>query len=387
MKRLKAIIPLAILIIALMTVLLLKAGATHATSAQSTCGTWNVVSSPNPGVNNVFDGISAISNKDIWAVGYSDNQTLTEHWNGTNWSVIPSANASAQDLLDAVTAISTNDVWAVGQIGNYPSSLVLTEHWNGTNWSVFPSPAPGVSSTFTGVSRIPGSKNVWAVGHYTDSGGIDSTLIELWNGVNWSIIPSPNNTGQGDDLLGVVALSTKDAWAVGTYLDNSGNQLTLTEHWNGTSWSIVPSPNVAGNGVLWAVARVPGSNHLWAVGTYQNSSGVSLTLTEYWNGKNWKVVLSPSVVGLNSTLFAVTVLSASNAWAVGDAYNNSGGNQALIEHWNGKNWKIVPSPNENGDSLLTGVTYTPDTDPVWAVGVTYSGGGSQTVTENYCQSK
>jgi hypothetical protein len=32
---------------------------------------------------------------------------------------------------------------------------------------------------------------------------------------------------------------------VGTSTDASNNQFTLIEHWNGSQWSIVPSPNIA----------------------------------------------------------------------------------------------------------------------------------------------
>ncbi len=44
-------------------------------------------------------------------------------------------------------------------------------------------------------------------------------------------------------LNGVAAVSANDMWAVGDY-ESSGSLLqTLTEHWNGTVWSVVPSPS------------------------------------------------------------------------------------------------------------------------------------------------
>ena len=62
-------------------------------------------------------------------------------------------------------------------------------------------------------------------------------------------------------------MAGNDAWAVGEYLDGSGPNRTLAEHWNGTSWSVVPSPN----GYLYGVAAVT-ANDVWAVGTRQNST-------------------------------------------------------------------------------------------------------------------
>ncbi len=47
-----------------------------------------------------------------------------------------------------------------------------------------------------------------------------------------------------EELAGVAAVSSKDIWAVGGHYDSSSGQiLSLIENWNGTSWSVVPSPN------------------------------------------------------------------------------------------------------------------------------------------------
>jgi len=78
-----------------------------------------------------------------------------------------------------------------------------------------------------------------------------------------------------DDIFSSVAASSaSNAWAVGGYDDS---QLTLTGHWNGTSWKLVPSPK----------------SPPWAVGDYIAPNG-DLTLTERWNGTKWHVVPSPS---------------------------------------------------------------------------------------------
>ena len=42
----------------------------------------------------------------------------------------------------------------------------------------------------------------------------------------------------------MAAVSANDIWAVGEFLDPSLNEYqTLTEHWDGTSWSVIHSPN------------------------------------------------------------------------------------------------------------------------------------------------
>src|SRR5438128_5538070 len=64
----------------------------------------------------------------------------------------------------------------------------------------------------------------------------------------WSIVASANTSAtQTNYLNGVTCVSASDCWAVGYYNNGSGGSgvgQTLIEHWNGTSWSIVPSPNV-----------------------------------------------------------------------------------------------------------------------------------------------
>src|SRR5438105_3935499 len=58
----------------------------------------------------------------------------------------------------------------------------------------------------------------------------------------WSVVSSPNS-GTANGLHGVAAVSANDVWAVGEYNPGPGSR-TLTLHWDGTSWSVIPSPNV-----------------------------------------------------------------------------------------------------------------------------------------------
>src|SRR5206468_7754100 len=91
------------------------------------------------------------------------------------------------------------------------------------------------------------SSDVWAVG-FACTGSCSSsnaqTLIEHWNGSAWSIVASPN-VNTNTYLYGVAALSASDAWAAGYANSCYGcAPSTLALHWDGTTWSVVPSPNV-----------------------------------------------------------------------------------------------------------------------------------------------
>jgi erythromycin esterase-like protein len=173
---------------------------------------------------------------------------------------------------------------------------------------------------------------------------------------------------------------------VGDY-NNGTAERTLIEHWNGTAWKQVTSPNARGSDydVLDAVAATSSTN-AWAVGDYYNGTA-NQTLIEHWNGRAWKQVTSPNPGGSSHSNFldAVAATSSTNAWAVGD-YNNGTAERTLIEHWNGTAWKQVTSPNPGGSShsnFLDAVAATSSTD-AWAVGDYYNGTTDQTLATHCC---
>ena len=56
-----------------------------------------------------------------------------------------------------------------------------------------------------------------AVGVSGNSSGVTSTLIESWNGTRWSVVPSPSPGTGGNDLYGVSCVSATACTAVGFY--------------------------------------------------------------------------------------------------------------------------------------------------------------------------
>ena len=59
--------------------------------------------------------------------------------------------------------------------------------------------------------------------------------------------------------------SAGSAFAVGVDVDASGVH-PLSEHWNGSRWSLVRVSSPA-QALLLSVARIPTTAHYWAVGT------------------------------------------------------------------------------------------------------------------------
>src|SRR5437588_7956102 len=185
----------------------------------------------------------------------------------------------------------------------------------------------------------------------------------------WSVVHSANGSSTSN-LSGVAAVSANDIWAVGSSGNQMSGALTLIEHWNGTSWSVVTRANPGSiYNTLYGVTAVSTTN-VWAVGYYVNTTGVTQTLIEHWNGTSWSVVKSPSPATGNNELFSVSAASASSIWAVGFLTNNSSIpiDQTLIEHWNGTSWSVVKSPNPGSSSNHLNAVAAVSTRDVWAVG-------------------
>ena len=97
------------------------------------------------------------------------------------------------------------------------------------------------------------------------------------------------------------------------------------------------------------------------------------TLIEHWNGKAWKFVPSPNVGPGENVLIGVDAVSANDIWATGHRIPSSP-DRTLIEHWNGHAWKVVPSPNPvRLTTILFSVSAVSAKD-VWTVGVRSQGG-------------
>src|SRR5438034_11809677 len=139
--------------------------------------------------------------------------------------------------------------------------------------------------------------------------------LQSASGSTWQIIASPNGSRQVNELHSVSALAENDVWAAGvSYNTERTLGSTLIEHWNGSQWSVVPSPNPSSFvNRINAVAAVS-ANDVWAVGTAPTSTDTVLIL--HWNGTAWSVVPNPTDGIPLTNLAALAVVSANNIWAV-----------------------------------------------------------------------
>jgi hypothetical protein len=319
--------------------------ATPALSQTKPGSIFKVVATPNENQgNNALVAASASSPKDIWAVGES-----TIHFDGTKWTAFPAPFIDGvENFLTGVVDVSPTLAWAVGNvIGGNPGQVI--ERWDGKEWSVFPGPnfPPNSQAALFGMASTS-ANDIWAVGSLdTDVAGFN--LFEHRDGTPWTAT-TIQQPPAGEALLGVSADATNDAWAVGF---KGANGQTFAMHWNGSEWADVATPNVSkGMNRLEAVLALS-PNNAWAVG-YSTPANADRepkrTLILHWDGKSWKVVPSPNVGpkthSPSNRLSGLAANSVNDIWAFGChfAVDGSGQFRTLVLHWDGKSWKLSPVP-------------------------------------------
>jgi len=302
--------------------------------------------------------VSCVSASYCWALGSSlsaeeDASSLAELWNGHKWEVARTGVAQSNEAgFSAVACVNDEECWAVGAHTNsagyhVPYAALWTETRKGPRWTASKMPGPsGVTSGAMQAVACKNRRNCTAVGSYKNSHGVSVTLADHFNGKHWRVTATPNPTGAvGSYLYGVACTSRASCTAVGYYQTAELNYAMLAEHWNGTSWVIVATPSPAGaiNSSLNAVACSSAKSCI-AVGDQGSAAGLG-TLAEHWNGKHWKPVRSPNPSGSTGTLFTgVSCPSATSCSAVGYS-EGSAGDLTLGEQWDGHTWRIVATPN------------------------------------------
>jgi hypothetical protein len=277
--------------------------------------TWSLVPAPSPtaaGGVSYLAGVRCVAPGNCWAVGaYTTGAgtpflTLALHWNGRRWSLVatPSPGGTGtggrSDLAD-VRCVMPVSCWAVGEYstGSPGHGLNLVLHWNGRKWSQARTPTPGAGAALTGVG-CASPDTCWAVGNYSTAGSPGPTLNQAlhWNGRKWSPVatPDPDGTGGGavNELTDVTCTSLASCWAVGqfgTTSDNAGVIVNQALHWNGRTWSLVPTPDPSGlangdsnflNGIRCASAA-----SCWAVGYGAPAGQANRNQALHWNGTKW----------------------------------------------------------------------------------------------------
>lgn len=316
----------------------------------------------------------AVSADDVWTFGYSnaeggDLPAYARHFDGHAWTTvdIPTPSGAIAAYPYAATAFGPNDIWVVGHsedAGDHWSTL--TEHWDGTSWWIVASPnQSGADDSYLYAVSGTSSDDLWAVGTgLVESSGVDKTFALHWNGTEWSVVDTPAPSAMFSELNGVAAIAPDNVWAVGSYQSSSALP-SLVEHWNGKKWR-VSSPNEEGAQLTQFGPLVAfGADDIWSIGYESNASGLIVPQAAHYNGKRWtlKAMENPSD-SFDAILLGAGGSGPDDLWGTSLYINSSFVGLPLIEHFNGKKWKIVnaPQPPSGANSQLTGVAAPTSSD-------------------------
>jgi hypothetical protein len=299
--------------------------------------------------------------------GYNANDVvhvLTEVWRGAGWAVVPSPDpaGAVQSQLNGVSCMTPARCYAVGSYTDSNSlSWPFAESWDGSAWTLVPVPTPAGGS-FGGLSGVSCVSTVFcfAVGSLDNRRSVTVPLAERWDGSAWSVVHSPRLAGASSGLNSVACTGEAACMAVGSGIDAASARVTLAEKWNGTAWSIVASPDPTGaQGSNLNSVSCPVSSRCVAVGNYFDSDFMNVTLIESWDGSSWSIDSHPNPDGSYDSSFAgVSCANASHCLAVGHTYSPSfaAKDDTLAEAWNGSAWSTVSSPSPSTTSGLNAVS-------------------------------
>lgn len=140
-------------------------------------------------------------------------------WDGNGWQQL---GAPAGDTVYGLAALSADDLWTTCDCAGSPLG-----HFSTGGWQPVTSPHQDGTEFVLGQAAAAGPRDIWAVGLRT---------------------PTSSGTGtNGGSVTGAVAK-------------------TLAEHYDGSAWSVVPTPNPERNSDLLAVSAVPRTRQFWAGG-------------------------------------------------------------------------------------------------------------------------
>jgi hypothetical protein len=322
---------------------------------------WHTVPSPNPGANGPYvqrylREVTAASSRAVWAVGQAGNRSIIARWTGSAWRL----ESLPHPTTYALRAIDTNGpaVWALGA---GPTSIIVLRHVGG-GWRY--SAIPGSPrSTFLTDLAVQSNTDVWIVGSAASS---VAALAYHWNGTHWSSIPPPVPGGASGVQLNRVEHIPGTSRVIGVgYYVRAFHFYPYAVEWMGSAWKTLPMASTLQGELDGVVVRSASS--AWAVGFDNPNAQYSKSLIEHWNGSHWRRVSSPDRA-YGNYLLSVDARSNSDIWAVGYAANPKG-YHTLAEHWNGSRWSLATTPDPNPSfNLLFGISFVPGTRTFWAVG-------------------
>lgn len=352
----------------------LAAAPAGAAAGASCTPTWRLVTTPaGQDTQPVLTSVTELSAHDLWMTGDDGPAPWVLRSNGKSVEAAtpPPAIPGEAYTIGKTSFASDSEGWALA--GGVTS---FAERWHGGRWTMTQlavSPDPVNKGQFLSDLATLSADDAWAVGDTYQAGKnifpgatLLGALIEHWDGTGWTIVANPVAERAGASLNAIDARSATDVWAVGRQDDGNGGVVPLAEHFDGISWTVVPTPAGAPPAALDAVSATA-VNDVWAVGgqTQAGTANTAVPFVEHFDGTAWHVATGLPDVG-NAKLTGVYASGPDDVWALAQIP----GAANLLLHWDGASWSTttLPGPQENGLGYVYHALDGTGPDDVWAVG-------------------
>ena len=173
-------------------------------------------------------------------------------------------------------------------------------------------------------------------------------------------------------------------FAGGSFRIANGQTVSNIAKWDGVSWSSLNGPNDTGvNRAVRALAVYNDGTGaaLYAGGWHTAAGGVTVNHVAKWDGANWSALSGPDGIGVNMTIYALSALNDGTGpalYAGGDFTSAAGVEANHIARWDGTKWTALIGLGGNGvDARVRPMTtFHESHGPAIYVGGHFSNAGS-----------
>ncbi len=282
------------------------------------------------------------------------DRNLAERWIGSHWSIKSTPNPRSDAGFNAISCPTATSCIAVGGVKSSWADRLASGRWHFQRLPKVHGPERWLRAVSCSSSNF--CMAVGLSGPLTDS----RPFAERWNGHRWSLqrVPLAANHS-GGELKGVSCTGASACIAVG---DDGGpaGSVVLAERWNGKRWQPIEAPNPNGDSIELNGVSCASSSWCEAVGDYANSGdGTFFGLVEHWDGKRWRIVhaAAPSGRSTRFELMAISCVGKGKCTAVGDSADQQLHGYALAERLANGRWMVQSTPQPKGlGAALDGVS-------------------------------
>ena len=265
-----------------------------------------------------------------------------ERWNGVSLSAV--GTTFREGKVNAL-AVAGSTLYAGGEAGQSRNDLaepdtvrnVSMAKYSGADWT---EPGQGVQGTVHGLLASGGS--VYAVGEFTQAGGLPCVRMAKWNGTQWSaVVQAGSGNGVGNRVLAILDAG-KVVYIGGDFTVAGGVVANRIACWNKATrkWSPLGSGmrgsymDMHDPSTVEALAMVSGV--LYAGGNFRFAGAADCDNIARWNGTSWSNMGS----GTSGSGHVKAMLARGPDLYVAGGFDNMDGadNTAQVARWDGSRW-------------------------------------------------